>query len=229
MKLEDYGYNVRTGVHSKLLSVAESCFVGILWTDHVGRGNKISAPDFAVEFAFGMGILIGEDKKELEFWKRSVRHMQNHILEKHDQIPVMSKAGTSGGYWIAATDEEGAEFYATFRRRGLTGLVKGSRGKKAAMIEVVQQIAFEFEDLVDHTAGVARELKEDQGHMAPEIVDALLAKMTQSPEKFASNLRKIREKYFRGGVLLERERLAAMSAKARELQEMIQITQIGAD
>lgn len=41
--------------------------------------------------------------------------------------------------------------------------------------------------------------------------------MTRNPEKFADSLRNLREKYFSGGVLLEKKQLVAMRQKAEAL------------
>lgn len=222
MDLKDLGFNRVTGRHDKRLTGMESAFVGVLWVDHVGRENAISAPDLAWAWALRLKAGIA-DQHELEEWKRDVRHMQNHLLFKHDQVPVLSMAGKGGGYWIAETEEEASKFYAAFRQRGMTGLMKGSRGRRAAVVEAVEQIAFEFEEMADKTGtGIGPVIRIEEGkELAPEIVDALLRKMSEEPERFASNLRKIREKYFSGAVLLKKDRLAAMQAKAAELQSLI--------
>ena len=222
MKLEDLGYCLKTGRHDRRLTRAEGCFVGIVWVEHMGAENKITANEFAEAFAYGMdGLTIPWPSTEIEAWKREIRRMHTHILQKHDDIPVISKSGNDGGYWIAETEDEATEYYYSSRKRGLTGLIKASRAKKAAVVEAVEQLAFEFEDLVDRSAlPEIRELKGNK-QMAPDIVDALLGKMTSDPEQFADGLRKIREKYFAGGVLLGKDRLAAMRAKTRELSEMV--------
>lgn len=221
MELENVGYNLKTGYHDKRLTRLEGVFVGIVWVDHVGKENKISANHFATRFAAGMGVDIFLDRQALEHWKRDIRRLHNHILFKHDKIPIHSKAGYNGGYWIAETEEEAEEFYRAFRNRGMTGLIKATRGKKAAMVDAVEQLTFEFDDLVDKTEGVISDMPRKKETVAPDIVDALLGKMTREPEIFASNLRKIKEKYFSGAVLLEKDKLAAMRAKTKELQEMI--------
>lgn len=223
MKLEDFGYCLKTLRHDRRLTRAEGCFVGIIWVDHMGAENKITANDFAVRFAYGTtGQNIDEDPKEIEAWKRDIRHMHTHILQKHDDIPVISQSGYNGGYWVAETEEEATRYYYASRKRGLTGLVKATRAKKGAMIEAVEQLAFEFEDLVDRVPLVTfGKLKRVEGKMPTDIVDALLGKMTQDPEQFAEGLRKIREKYFSGGVLLDKARLTAMRVKTRELSEMV--------
>ena len=226
MKAEDLGINVKTGYHDRRLTPFESRFVGILWAGHVGQVNTAPADVLAIRFFTGRSVeeahlYLGQsfDRKTLEEWKRDIRRLQNHLLEDHDNIPVYSKSGIGGGYWIAESEEEGAAFYDTFRKRGMTGLVKASRGKQAALVDMVKQLSFEFEELVDQGGFT--------GHVRPraemptpiEVVDAFLERMLHNPEKFADGLRKIGKKY--GSVLLPREQVVAMKVKAAELQEMV--------
>ncbi|MFH1999580.1 MAG: hypothetical protein ABIK28_07865, partial [Planctomycetota bacterium] len=146
MRLEDLGYNPKTGVHRKQpLTPEEAAFLGMLWVDHEGEGVKISADNLALQYMQKIENQV--DRHRLEFWKREVRELQNHLLCEH-RIPILSKAGNHGGYWIAATEGESEQFYDTFRKRGLTGLVKASRGKQSAMVDMVTQLSFEFEELV---------------------------------------------------------------------------------
>lgn len=227
MKVEDLGIDVRTGYHDKRLTSVESRFVGILWDGHIGRKNRLAADHFAVLFSGVstnlsvrefLNILDREGRRELEHVKRDLRYLHNHILREHSNIPVLSKAGNGGGYWIAENEEEAAEFYDTFRRRGLTGLVKASRGKQSATVDLVQQLAFEFDELVDQV-GVTPMIRPRAGAPMPvEIVDAFLERMTQNPEKFADGLRKIGNKY--GSILLPKDAVEALQTKARELQDM---------
>ncbi len=232
IKADDLGFD-KYGSHDKRLTHVESVFVGLLWVDHSGAANKISADDLASEFAFALaGIRCSEDEhpEELDLWKRRVRGLQNHIIWYHRDIPILSKAGTDGGYWIAETEEEAEAFYYTFRKRGMTGLVKASRGRQSAIVDAFEQLAFNFEDMVDQTSkseGIPRIRTRRAGDgMAPEMVDALLAKMTGQPEIFADSLRNLREKYFSGGVILEKPRLTAMKQKAAEL--LVEISGLGA-
>lgn len=224
MRHENLGIDVKTGYHNRQLTRAESLFIGILWVDYVGDGNKISALDLAARYAYGMGGPVNLQEcqfKIREQWKREVRYMQNHLLMQHRHIPIISRSGTNGGYWISDKKEELKRFYAELRQRGMTGLIKATCGRKAGVVEAVEQLSFDFDDLVDRTPGITREITQDGAHMAPEIVDKLLAKMTHDPEKFAADIRRLREKYFAGGVLLSRERVTAMRAKTAELQAMI--------
>lgn len=223
IKAEDLGFD-KYGSHEKRLTPVESTFVGLLWVDHSGAANKISADDLASEFAFVLaGIRCSEyaSSAELDLWKRRVRGLQNHIIWYHRDIPILSKAGTDGGYWIAETEEEAEAFYFTFRKRGMTGLVKASRGRQSAIVDAFEQLAFNFDDLVDKTSKtkdipMVHTRRAGDG-MAPEMVDALLAKMTRQPEIFADSLINLREKYFSGGVILDKSRLASMRQKAAEL------------
>jgi hypothetical protein len=222
MKAEDLGIDVRTGYHDKRLTRAESKFLSILWGIHEGRENKLSADALAQKYAFELhGVELDPEAlpvKIMDHWKREIRHMQNHILRDHN-IPVLSKAGNDGGYWIAESEEEASEFYETFRKRGLTGLVKASRGKQAAVVDMVSQISFEFEELVDKTGFTSLIKPRARQPMPIEVVDAFLERMTGNPEKFADGLRKIGEKY--GSILLPKDRVEAMKKQMKKLQEMV--------
>lgn len=223
MRLEDLGIDVKTGHHRKNpLTLAESKFLGILWVDHVGIDNRISAIDLAALFSLGITVLLTpEELEELPRRMRDMRKMQNHLLFDHN-IPVLSKAGNHGGYWIAANEVEASEFYNTFRKRGLTGLVKASRGKQSAMVDMVTQLSFQFEELVDKTDATAT--KTQSSMPTPiEVVDAFFKKMLENPEEYAEGLRKIGDKY--GSVLVPKGRfdamIEAMKAKTMELHELV--------
>lgn len=221
MKAEDLGIDIRTGRHNRVLTYAESKFLGILWEDHLGKDNKIGADALAMRYSAMMGDR--PDEIPLRTWierrKREVRYMHNHLLTEHSQVPILSAAGDHGGYWIAENEREAEAFYDTFRRRGMTGLVKASRGKQAALVDMVQQLSFEFDELDDRTAFTPR-IRPTTGMPTPiEVVDAFLGRMLNNPEKFADGLRKIGEKY--GSILLPRDRLMEMKRKASELQEMV--------
>jgi len=220
MKEEDLGIDVKTGRHVRTLTHAEEVFTGILWEEHVGQENAISADNLALEFAARLeGRHMAWESGWHEFWKRDVRRMHNHLLTMHSHIPILSKAGGGGGYWIAESEQEAEAFYDTFRKRGLTGLVKASRGKQAAMVDMVTQLSFEWEELVDRS-GMTGPIRPKVPMPAPiEMVDAFLTRMTRNPEKFADGLRKIGEKF--GGVLLPKEKVAALKIKAREFERLV--------
>lgn len=217
MKLEHLGIDPQTFYHRKNpLTPEENGFLGIIWVDHVGQGNAISARDLAKQYV----RKVGYGRSGYGSWKREIRYMQNHLLFDHN-IPVLSKAGNHGGYWIAETEAEGKAFYNTFRKRGLTGLVKASRGKQSAMVDMVTQLSFKFQELVDKTAGSP--VVHDADVPAPiEVVDTFLGKMLENPEQFSEGLRKIGEKY--GSVLVPKDRfdgmIEAIKTKTTELQAL---------
>lgn len=224
MKLGDLGIN-KKGMHDARLTRAENIFLGLMWLDHVGEENAIAADRLAVLFA---NALEGRDMNRkdlpavlrnlkstrggwniLNGWKRDVRRMHNHLLKDHSRVAILSKAGYGGGYWIAESEAEAREFYHTFRKRGLTGLVKASRGQKAVLVDMVQQLSFDFE-LDDKTGLPAPGRPGSEVSMPAEVVDRFIEKMLEHPEKFADDLRKLGQKF--SGVLLPKE-------KAREIKE----------
>lgn len=240
MKLEDLGIDSKTRHHDKTLTHAENTFMGLLWIDHVGPDNKISANALAIQFFYAsdeweiptldaLAVKINwyqnYSPRQLDLLKRNVRTMHNHLLTQHDHIPILSEAGKGGGYWIADSEEEAAKFYDTFRQRGMTGLVKASRGKKAVLVEMMTQLSFEFENLIDKSGigpevrGQRSEARRDGPPAAIAVVDAFLERMLRDPERYSADLRKIGEKF--GSVLLPKKSVAAMQAKAAELQTIL--------
>lgn len=220
MRAEDKGINPKGGYHTKLpLTPMESAFLGVIWVDHVGRENALPGKEFCERWCARMGVRLLEEGDREEYM-RDLREMQNHLLIEHN-VPVYSAAGPGGGYWIGESLEEGDVFYGSFRKRGLTGMVKASRGKRSAMVDMVEQLAFQFDELVDK-AGLTV-TAEDKSLAPIEIVDVFLKKMTKDPEKFSEGLKKLGEKY--GSVLVPRDRydaiLGALRAEAAHLQEMV--------
>jgi len=239
MKLSDFGIS-RDGTHDARLTREENIFLSILWVDHVGAVNAISADELAIIYAqrrqgiytSGLGSKLeraelkrllylmrstNSHRKQLDRWKRDVRHMHNHLLNQHDQIPLLSRAGAGGGYWIAESEAELDTFYDAFRKRGLTGLVKASRGKKAVMADMVSQLSFDFE-------------MEDRTRLAPvrpgsdvslpvRVVDQFLERMLANPEKFAGDIRRLSKKF--GGVLFSSAEVRTLRHKVRELNDLV--------
>jgi hypothetical protein len=223
MYLKELGIDPETKEHKKTpLTNHENAFMAILLPDHVGASNKLSAHDLTVTYIKEVSSIIDPDPVTIRRYMRDVRYLQNHLLTEHN-IPVYSKAGIAGGYWIARDKEEADEFYATFRKRGLTGLVKASRGKQSAMVDMVTQLSFEFDSMVDMTDQES-EIPAQRSATPIEIVDAFLKKMTEDPEQYASGLRKIGEKY--GNVLIPRKRYEAvitgLKARMAEMQQAVE-------
>ena len=237
MNKKSLGYDPKTGRHCRRLTATENKFLALLWEKHTGKNNKISAIELAVRFDCALNgfepdeaslfsaIKHAPGNPQLDLKKRTVRRMHNHLLTQHDNIPILSKAGCGGGYWLAEDSFEASAFYETFRKRGMTGLVKASRGKKAILVDLVKQISFEFDDLVDKSEELEHIERRPAAGSAPvAVVDAFLEKMLQNPEKFSADLEKIGKKF--GSVLLPKGRVEEMQKKAAELQELVSSLQI---
>lgn len=222
MKREDYGFDPETDRHSQRLTRAEEAFLGILWIDHVGEENRITANNLATAFACRLGFAppsIEDLEDYVDGWKRGVRRMQNHLLFMHDNIPLYSKSGAGGGYWIAESEEEGLRFNDTFRKRAMTGMKKASRGKKAVMVEMVQQLSFEFDGFKDET-GLPAFARGAHRPMPIVVVDALFEKMAREPERFSDDLQRLGRKY--GSVLLPRARMDQIGSAVKNLQALVE-------
>jgi hypothetical protein len=215
MRKEDLGIDRKTGKHNAGLTRYESALLGVLWLDHVGEENIISADELAMKYAYALGCEI-KDSWNLSEWKRDVRSLQNHLLIIHRNIPFFSRSGKGGGYWIG-TEEEAPAFYDSFRQRGLTGLTKAARGKQAVLVEMVEQLTFQFDDLEDRTGGSVVTIN---GRPTPvAVVDAMIGKMMRNPERFHNDLLRLGQKF--GSVLLPKARARQIETKARELQELV--------
>jgi hypothetical protein len=239
VKLTQIG--IRDGVHDARLTREENIFLAILWTDHVGEANAIRARELAVIFSQRLngihtaGLWSRSERNELkrilelmdstrshrqqmDWWKRDVREMHNHLLKSHDHIPILSRAGTGGGYWIAENDAELHAFYDSFRKRGLTGLVKAARGKKAVMADLVNQLAFDFE-LKDRARSMTP-VRSGSGVSLPvQVVDQFLERMLADPERFSGDLMRLSKKF--GGVLFSDSEVSVLRDKVRELSELV--------
>jgi len=234
MKLEDFGYDPKTKIHNSTLTAAESRFLGILWLDHVGEENAICANDLAITYANALDgreidrkelmrlkVLMNSTdghRRQLDRWKRNVRHMQSHLQMTHENLPILSRSGHKGGYWIAENDAEIDQYFGSFRKRGMHGIVKASRASKTRFANIMQQLTFEFEDLVDKAGDVPAVI--DSRSPAPYVVvDALLEKMMKNPEQFSEELRKLGAKF--GSVLLPKAQYAQIKSHTQRLQELI--------
>ena len=190
--------------------------MGIL-ADHIGKEDRIPANQLAWQFFIETAE--EEDKKfRLEPWKRTVRYMVNHLVIDHDQ-GIMSKAGVKGGYWLAGCKEEADEFYETFRKRGITGVTKASRGKKNVMVSIVKQLAFDWEEL---QAGDRPAMVKPYDHeSAPlAVVTSFLDRMTKEPERYDQEIRLLRDKF--GKVLMPREDFVRIQTLSKELTGLLE-------
>ena len=222
MKAEDMGIDPHTGDHTRDMTKAETAMMGVL-SGHVGKYSKIPAEDLAVQWREHMDYLrvtYNEYQRRIEMWKREVRSMVNHLVIDHDQ-PILSKAGSDGGYWIAESQAEVNEFYETFRRRAMTGLTKAARGKQAVLADMVKQITFKFDELKTAKPSLTARIKPIAHEPAPVVmVSSFLDQMTREPEKYANELRLLRDKF--GKVLLPKEMFGEIQDLSHKLSGLLE-------
>jgi hypothetical protein len=220
MKAEDMGIDPHNGEHTRDMTKAETAMMGALMQHH-DKDNKIPAEDLAVQWRERIGYLrpsYNEYQRRIEIWKREVRSMVNHLVIDHDQ-PILSKAGPDGGYWIAKNQAEVDEFYETFRRRAMTGLTKAARGKQAVLADMVKQLTFEFEDLKTPRPALAAKVRPGMEPAPVVMVSSFLDKMTKEPEKYANELKLLRDKF--GKVLLPKEMFGEIQDLSQRLSGLL--------
>jgi len=221
MKAEDMGIDIETGEHARDMTRAETAMMGVL-SRHVNKYNKIAAEDLAVEWREHMNYLrvtYTVYHRLIEGWKREVRSMVNHLVIDHDQ-PILSKAGPDGGYWIAENQAEVEEFYETFRRRAMTGLTKAARGKQAVLADMVKQLTFEFEDLKTPRPALAAKIRPGLDPAPVVMVSTFLDKMTKEPERYANELKLLRDKF--GKVLLPKDMFGEIQDLSHKLSGLLE-------
>jgi len=220
MKIEDMGIDPHTGEHTWELTKAEASMMGALLQHHME--NKISAEELAVQWRERIGYLrpsYNEYQRRIEIWKREVRSMVNHLVIDHDQ-PILSAAGPGGGYWIEENEAEADVFYETFRRRAMTGLTKAARGKQAVLADMVKQLTFEFEDLKMPRPALAAKIRPGMDPAPVVMVSTFLDTMTKDPEKYANELKLLRDKF--GKVLLPREMFGEIQDLSHKLSGLLE-------
>ncbi|MFH1984147.1 MAG: hypothetical protein ABIL58_20090 [Pseudomonadota bacterium] len=232
IRMRDLGIDTKEGTHDGRLTTAESMFLAILWVDHVGEANAISGDHLAVLFACQrLGYEVPADipahlqatrayqSKLLDRWKRDVREMHNHLVMHHKNAAICSRAGAGGGYYMCDDETEARRMSNAFRARGLTGLKKAVRIDEEAAVEMMEQMAFDFDGLGDISGLPAPPVQFDPGErFAAKIVERYLGRMVKDPERFAEPLKKLGEKF--GGVLVTGEQRTLIKTRIAELSEL---------
>ena len=220
MKAEDLGFNPEHTQHNPSLTEIEETMLTILQKDHVGADCKIGSAELAQRFneeLMGERVPYSDFEFMKERWKREVRHLVNHLIIVHEE-PILTKAGIGGGYWIEEDQIEVEKFYASFRRRGMTGLTKGARGRKAVLAETVNQLALEFDDLqTERPTYLPPHLH--TGSTPLVLVMSLIDKMTKEPEKFGKDIEILRRKF--GKVFMDKQMFQEIRQTSARLQELV--------
>lgn len=135
------------------------------------------------------------------------------------RIPICCRPGRGGGYFIPASELEIERMYLEFYRRGMTGLVKGTRARKATYIDAIAQMAFGFDE--DERVLEMRRQAGDIETGPPawaQVATRMLDRITQDPERYRTELDFIRERY--GDIFLPRERVRKIREAASELVKL---------
>ena len=223
MEVKDMGYDVGNGTHDPEYTQRETDLLAIL-TANCGPDGKISANTLALMWEWpGIWIRRMPNQRDLDLAKRDVRYMVNHLIIHHNQ-PILSKAGYDGGYWLAKNEGEAEEFYWRFRKRAMTGMTKAARGKRAALADMVTQLSFEFDEILENRPKTAKHLPQLEWPTAAEIITKTLERMTAQPERYAGALQQIRDKF--RSILMPKEKAKALKETADRLSYLLQDLEI---
>lgn len=199
----------KNGGHSTVLTGTEAMCLRILQECGCGRIAAISAIDLAARlFRFG------------ECGTRNLRTLINHLIMTHG-LPIMCEAGPGGGYYLPADAAEAERFKQTFHRRSMTGLVKASRGSKAAFADMMYQYTLGFDDPAMQP--VVERLRflpdEDKTPAWVQLITKLLDRVSSDPALYASEIRRIQKAY--GDIFVPREKVTMLKQKTAEFQQLL--------
>ena len=209
MTYSDLGIDKKTGTHQAALTTLEQECVDILNKCGCGKISAIPAAGLAVRL-----FLDGE------IGKRNLRTLINHLIMTHT-LPIMCEAGVGGGYYLPGDPAEAARFKETFRRRAMTGLVKASRGSKAAYVDMMYQYTLGFDD--PETQAAVEYMKflpdEDSTPAWVQLVTKLLDRFSADPVVYAAEIRRIQATY--GEIFVPREKVTVLKQKTAEFQKLL--------
>jgi len=213
MREADLGIG-KDGKHDSNLTTIEAACLDTL--QELGQGAK------AAISAKGLASFIGLTKEgqEDEQGMRSLRELVNHLVITH-RLPILSAAGGGGGYFLAGTEAEVEKFYRTFHRRAMTGLLKASRGKKAAFVDIMHQLTLGFDEPEAKEALEKLRLVPDSDPVPAwiQLVTKALDRLTLEPQKYADQIREIQVKY--GDIFIPRDTVRELKKKTADLQELL--------
>lgn len=221
----DLGIN--EGAHNPELTPLERDCLSVL--EERGKGAKaaISARAFAAALAIERTTTEKyhdddgtEQTQRVEWGTRDLRKLINHLIMTHG-IPIVCKAGTGGGYFLPGSEGEINEFYQTFHRRAMTGLVKASRGKRSAFVEIVTQLSLGFDEPGNRETIEKLRLSPDEDPIPAwvQVVTKFLDRIAEDPRKYAAEIRRIQTTY--GDIFVPREKVRLLKEKTAEFQRLL--------
>ena len=208
MKNSDLGIDNKTGAHQMALTPLEASCLEIMQGRGCGSLKAISAADMTT-------ILFSDSDR-----KRDLRTLVNHLIMTHS-LPIMCEAGVGGGYYLAGDPKEAERFKAMFRRRAMTGLVKASRGSKAAFVDMMAQYTLGFDE--QETTAVIEHMRflpeNDRTPAWVQLVTKFLDRISKDPHLYAAEIRRIQHTY--GDIFVPREKVAQLKEETAKFQRML--------
>jgi len=202
------------GKHNANLTAIESSCLDTL--QELGQGAQ------AAISAKGLASFIGLTKEGQEdaHGMRSLRTLVNHLVITH-RLPILSAAGAGGGYYLAGTEDEVNKFYKTFHRRAMTGLLKASRGKKAAFVDIMHQLSLGFDEPEAKEAIEKLKLVPDSDPVPAwiQLVTKALDRLSLEPQKYAEQIRTIQTRF--GDIFVPLDTVQELKRKTAEFQELL--------
>jgi len=217
MKSMDIGIDDK-GNHDPQLTDLERDCLDVFQATGEGAAAAISAQMLASQL---MGEQYGPGRyRHQDSVKRDLRQLINHLIMSH-RIPIICQAGAAGGYYLAGSATEVDRFYRTFHRRAMTGLLKASRGKKAAFVQIVAQLSLGFDDAASLAVIEGLQLTPDEDPVPAwvQVATKLLDRISADPERYAAEIRRLQQAY--GDIFVPREKVARLKAKTAEFQQLL--------
>jgi hypothetical protein len=160
-----------------------------------------------------------EELHRFENCKRRVRAVVNSLIIAHG-ISIMCRAGIGGGYYLPATKEEVEENSRSFHRRAMTGLIKESRGRKAAYADAMVQLTLGFEGEAEGYRELTGGPAEDGPPAWVTVVTGLLEQVKGDPVKYAAEIRRLQEQF--GDIFVRRDRVEKLKELSGELSRVLE-------
>jgi hypothetical protein len=188
---------------------------GILSSNALARAIYSAAADMAA-------LTLAEKLYRLESSKRRVRKAVNALIIVHG-VSIMCRAGSGGGYYLPATTADVEENHGSFHKRAMTGLIKASRGRKAAYADAMVQLTLGFES----EAEAYREMligastpAEDGPPAWVSVVSGLLQQVKGDPAKYAAEIKRIQDEF--GDIFVRRDQVAKIKQLTTELNKALE-------
>lgn len=214
MRDADLGINDFGKHDAQLTSIEQNCLDKLQQRGY-GKAAAISANDLAWATGFG-----SHDAAALEANKRELRHIINHLIITHG-LPIICQAGLGGGYYLASNPSEVEANYQAFHRRAMTSLLKASRGRKGAYVDMVSQLTLGFDD-PEQQAALERLRLTPEADPVPawvQLMTRFLDRLAADPEGNAEAIRRIQKEY--GTIFVEKQTMKRLKEETAKFQTLL--------